>query len=264
MLYKGVSNGAIKDVDTKTGTVTGYFSIFGNVDSDGDMIMPGAFTRTLNNNYKRVKHLNQHRSYEPLAATTKGNLTVAEDQKGLYFESKITPTTYGKDVIMLYQDGVIDEHSIGYEVVKEQKAKNYNELLELKLWEGSTVTWGANSEATTESIKSLSKEQAISKMSGILKALKHGKYEQEEIFEMLELHFKQLEQHILDLSTSPAKAMKCPDCGTNMNETDNGTMKCPSCGKTVAPKALNPPKSVDVLDTDMILSFIQLQTINSN
>jgi hypothetical protein len=59
VLYKNVSNssisGVIKDVDVKTGTVTGYFSIFGNVDSDGDMIMPGAFKRTLENNYRRIK-----------------------------------------------------------------------------------------------------------------------------------------------------------------------------------------------------------------
>lgn len=42
--YKGVNAGpeSIKDIDEKTGTVTGYFSIFGNIDSDEDMIMPGA------------------------------------------------------------------------------------------------------------------------------------------------------------------------------------------------------------------------------
>src|SRR4051812_12908348 len=120
MLYKDVSNssvsGVIKDVDVKTGTITGYFSIFGNVDSDGDMIMPGAFKRTLQNNYKRLKHLNQHRSYEPLAATKNERLSIKEDQQGLYFESVISQTSYGKDTILLYQDGVLDEHSIGYEV----------------------------------------------------------------------------------------------------------------------------------------------------
>jgi uncharacterized protein len=241
MLYKNVSDssigGVIKDVDTKTGTVTGYFSIFGNVDSDGDMIMPGAFKATLNTAYKRVKHLNQHRSYEPLSGVKNGNLVVSEDARGLFFESKISQTSYGKDVIQLYNDGVLDEHSIGYEVVKQQKAKGYNELLELRLWEGSTVTWGANEMAGVESIKSLTKEQAFEKMNGILKAIKNGKYEQEEIFEMLELHFKQLQQHIIDLSSSP--------------------------GDVVSP--VNPQKSVDDLfDTDMILSYLHLQTFNSN
>lgn len=248
MLYKGVSDGAIKDVDQATGTVTGYFAIFGNVDSDGDIIMPGAFSRSLNNNYKRIKHLNQHRSYEPLSSTKKENLTIKEDSKGLYFESRISQTSYGKDVILLYQDGVIDEHSIGYEVIKSRdhdtrtverwgRQVPVKELHELKLWEGSSVTFGANEFALVESVKSLTKEQAMEKMGGILKAIRNGKYEQEEIYEMLELHFKQLEQHILDLSTSPVET-----------------------------STLNPRKSaeVDPLDTDMIISYLHLQTFNSN
>ena len=217
MLYKNVSNGSsgvIKDVDVKTGTVTGYFSIFGNVDSDGDIVMPGAFTRTLNNNYKRLKHLNQHRSYEPLSGTKNDRLIVKEDLKGLYFESIISQTTYGKNTILLYQDGVLDEHSIGYEIIKSRDSdtkfverygqkRPVKELLELKLWEGSTVTWGANDKAGTDSVKSMTKDQCFSKMNDVLKAIKHGKYEGEEVYEMLELYFKQLEQHIEDLTTSP-------------------------------------------------------------
>lgn len=230
MLKKNVSNssisGVIKDVDAKTGTVTGYFSIFENVDSDGDIVMPGAFKRSLNNNYDRIKHLNQHRAGEVLSGTRKGNLVVKEDSKGLYFESKISQTTIGKDVILLYEDGALDEHSIGYEVIKSRDSDTQyrqsrwdpqqkipvKELIELKLWEGSTVTWGANEMATTESIKSLTKEQAFDKMQCVLKALKNGKYEHEEIFEMLELTFKQLEQHIIDLSTiSTQPAVTAPD-----------------------------------------------------
>ena len=46
--YKIKSNGELKDVDVKTMTMTGYFSKFGNIDSDGDMMMPGAFKKSLN------------------------------------------------------------------------------------------------------------------------------------------------------------------------------------------------------------------------
>lgn len=209
MLYKNVSDsslgGIIKDVDVKTGTVSGYFAIFGNKDSDGDIIVPGAFKRTLQNNYKRLKHLSQHNTLLPLSGTRNGNLKLEEDTRGLKFESKISETSWGKDVILLYQDGVLDEHSIGYETMDEQKATGYNELRELKLWEGSTVTWGANELAGTEAVKSLNKEQATQKMFTVLKALRNGKYEQEEIFDTLEIYFKQLEQHINDLSTQPAE-----------------------------------------------------------
>lgn len=241
MLYKNISNsnvaGTIKDVDVKSGTVTGYFSVFGNVDSDGDIIMPGAFTRTVKNNYHRLKHLNQHRPGEVLSGTKKDNLVVKEDSKGLYFESKISQTSLGKDIILLYEDGALDEHSIGYEVIKSRdsdtqfRQSKWNpgekipvkELLELKLWEGSTVTWGANELATSESIKSLTKEQAFDKMSTVLKAVRHGKYEHEEIFEMLELTFEQLKQHILDLSTSstqPAVSAPDPQKGVKSDEIE--------------------------------------------
>ena len=38
MLYKALSEGAIKDVDSLKGVVTGYLSKFGNVDSDNDIM----------------------------------------------------------------------------------------------------------------------------------------------------------------------------------------------------------------------------------
>ncbi len=213
MLYKNVSDnavgGIIKDIDEKTSTVTGYFSIFGNVDSDGDMIMPGAYKRTLQNNYHRLKHLNQHNSLQVLSGTKKGNLLVKEDNRGLYFESRMSETSYGKDVIILYKDGALDEHSVGFNIVKQQKASDYNEIIEMKLWEGSSVTWAANEAATSKSMD----KTAICKMQEFMKALKAGQIDQEELCDTLELTFKQLEQTIQDLTdkgTQPAPALDPP------------------------------------------------------
>lgn len=245
-LYKDASDtpgASIKDIDSSTGTVTGYFSIFGNVDSDGDIVMPGAFTQTLNRNFKRIKHLNQHRSYEPLSATKNDNLTLKEDSIGLYFESKISQTSYGKNVIQLYQDGVLDEHSIGYEVVKSRDSDSkfidrwgqkvaVKELLELKLWEGSVVTWGANEKAKTESVKNMTPEILLQKHNAVLKAIKNGKYEGDDVFEMLELYFKQLEAQILQLSPLIAAP---------------------------TPSATEPLLKNAHLDTEGILAFIELQ-----
>jgi HK97 family phage prohead protease len=214
MQYKNVSDssvgGIIKDIDTKTGTVTGYFSVFGNVDSDGDMIMPGAFKRTLQNNYNRQKHLNQHNPLQVLAGTKKGNLIVKEDSKGLYFESRIGDYSYAKDTILAYERGDIDEHSIGFNTVKQQKASSYNELLEIKLWEGSTVTWGANPNALSDAKSMTKAQQANVQIQEFLKAFKAGEIDPEEVCDTLELTFKQLQQHILDLSTQPA-TLVAPD-----------------------------------------------------
>jgi len=40
----------IKDVDGRKGIVTGYFSDFNSIDSDGDIIKPGAFTKSISQN----------------------------------------------------------------------------------------------------------------------------------------------------------------------------------------------------------------------
>lgn len=198
----------LKDIDESEGRVLGYFAKFGNVDSDNDMIMPGAFTRTLKNNGARIKHLYQHNPSQPLSGVKNSKLIITEDKDGLSFDSTITKTSYGKDVILLYADGVIDEHSIGFNTVNKKDKTDYRELTELKLWEGSTVTWGANETAGTSGVKSLTKEQAISKMDIVLKAFRNGKYENDEIFDLLEIYFKQLQQIILDISipaTDPPK-----------------------------------------------------------
>jgi phage head maturation protease len=57
--FKGINGAIIKDLDTKQGIVTGYYSVFGNIDSDGDMIMPGAFLKTISENGPEGKHWSQ-------------------------------------------------------------------------------------------------------------------------------------------------------------------------------------------------------------
>lgn len=195
--YKTIA-AEVKDIDEAKGIVTGYFSVFGNIDSDNDMIMPGAYTKTLNENSRRIKHLWQHDVRYPLSKPE----VLREDGKGLYFESTISKTSYGRDVLQLYKDGVVDEHSVGFRTERKNKKDNYTELIELKLWEGSTVTWGANENALFSGLKSMTAEDAVKKMDNVLKAFKNGKYENEEVFESLELYFKQLQQFIIDLSKS--------------------------------------------------------------
>lgn len=205
---KGIANNGqvlIKDIDTAEGRIQGYFAIFGNVDSDGDMIMPGAFKKSLQENMQRVKHLLQHDPSKPLSSIKSG-LKIKEDTTGLYFDSTITKTSWGKDTLLLYMDGVVDEHSIGYEVIRESKASNYKELHQLKLWEGSTVTFAANPEARVTGIKSMTREQMIDRSSILAKALRNGKYENEEVFDLLDIYLKQLQTSIINIPTNSTAA----------------------------------------------------------
>ena len=204
-LTKDISDGAIKDIDAKTGIVAGYFSIFGNKDSDGDIVMPGAFKKSIKENgpdsgKPRILHLLHHNSMQPLAKPK----VLKEDKTGLYFESSISHTSYGKDVIQLYSDGVLTEHSIGYQIVKREvdERAEVQKLTELKLYEGSTVSWGANMEALVTSIKDGTPDKDImdellKKFDALETALK-GNYT-DDTARQLEIYFKQIQQLIISL-----------------------------------------------------------------
>lgn len=198
------SNGAlITNIDTVSNIIEGYFSVFGNVDSDGDMIMPGAFTKTIKENARRIKHLWQHDPRFPLASPE-----ISQDSYGLKFKSVISDTSIGRDVIRWYADGVIDEHSIGFRTIKAQKMSNYTELRELQLWEGSSVTWGANEMAIGGPVKSMTKDDIVKRMDTIYKALRHGKYETEEMFILLDIQHQQLKQQVANLELAEQKSQE--------------------------------------------------------
>jgi HK97 family phage prohead protease len=188
--------------------------------------MPGAFKRSLENGYGRLKHLNQHISTQVLAGT-KRNLIVKEDSIGLYFESKIAPTSIGKDVLISYERGDLDEHSIGFETVKQRKASSYNELIELKLWEGSTVTWGANEMARATGIKSFFRKlqhDPLEYLNDVMMDIKNGLVDEDDIEDVIRYTYKQLfNKHIVDLSTSstqPAAMTTAPDPQTGVKSDD--------------------------------------------
>jgi HK97 family phage prohead protease len=185
--FKGVEvRATLKDIDTKQGIVTCYYSVFGNIDSDGDMIMPGAFQKTIQDNgpegKNRIMHLWQHNPNEPIGKPS----VLKEDTYGLYFETKLADTSRGKDTLKLYEAGVINEHSIGFNTVKKESKSDHTALLELKLWEGSTVTWGANELTRVTGMKSLNKEGVFSLRENLYKAIKSGTYTDETFLLLIE------------------------------------------------------------------------------
>jgi uncharacterized protein len=214
MIYeiKSAGSGSITDVDQKTGTVKGYASIFGNKDSDGDIVMPGAFKKSLNES-KRQLHLYQHDPYRPLSSVRGGSLKLEEDPKGLNYESTITPTSWGQDVLKLIQDKVLNENSIGYQVVRSQFSKaeskdRARELHEVRLHEISSVSWGANPQALGHGLqlggwpaksenKQITEEMLAVRIETATKAFRNGTYT-DEAFEQLEIYIRQLNQLVIE------------------------------------------------------------------
>jgi HK97 family phage prohead protease len=167
----------------------------------------GAYKKTVAENgpmgRNRIMHLLQHNPLMPLAKP----MELMEDAKGLRFTSKITETSYGKDVIKLYKEGVFNEHSVGFEIVKSDNKSGYREIREIKLWEGSTVTWGANANTPIESMKSWDKpktEDMIAKFCGILR---NGNLTDESMIQ-LEIGLKQIQEHLKALDNNSVLAVE--------------------------------------------------------
>lgn len=184
---------SVKDIDTTGRTVTGYFSSFGNVDADGDVIVRGAFDRTLRergpDGKNRIMHLWQHDPYRIIGKPS----VLREDEKGLYFETYFPDTTLGNDTLKLYEAEIINEHSIGFRVISSEEKDGYTQLNEIMLWEGSSVTFGANEETPATGIKALFKDDANiqTEIERIQKFLRKGDVT-DDTFQMLEYKLEQL------------------------------------------------------------------------
>jgi HK97 family phage prohead protease len=194
MNFQVKSNFELKDIDEKAGIVTGYCAIMGNIDSDLDMIMPGAFTKTLQERgpgsvKPRIKHLWQHDSFSPIGIP----IVLNQQEKGmqseaLYFETQFGKDQFSQDKLQQHIDGIITELSIGFQTIKAMDEMGTDgklicrKLLEIKLWEYSSVTWGANSlteviSAKGETVETLA--ELTKRLESLNKALKNGKYTDE-------------------------------------------------------------------------------------
>lgn len=152
--------------DTEKRIVEGYASVFGNVDAHDDVVVKGAFAKTISERKSRIKVLYQHDVYEPIGVP----IEMKEDDTGLYTVSKLSTSEVGEKSLQLVKDGVLTEMSIGYDLIQGDfdADKHVNFLKEIKLWEYSLVTFGANDQAlitgvkTISDIKHLQKEYNIS------------------------------------------------------------------------------------------------------
>ena len=170
VIYK---QGEISDIDENLGIVKGYGSIFGNVDSDNDIIDKGAYRRTIKNNGKRVKYIYQHDITKPIGKMRE----LYEDDKGLGFVAEVPKTTFGNEVLELMKYGVIDENSVGIMPVK----KDFNDdgvrvIKEVKLFEISAVTLASNEEAKILEVKGESQkiDYYTKRFDNLIKVIRKG------------------------------------------------------------------------------------------
>jgi len=135
------------------GTVEGYASLFGEIDAARDMVMPGAFARTLKTRgIRRVPMLFQHDPAEPVGVW----LELVEDFRGLRARGKLIPeVARGRELLALLRAGAVDGLSIGFRTVKGRvdPASRVRRIIDLDLWEISIVTFPLLSGARVRAAK---------------------------------------------------------------------------------------------------------------
>ncbi|MBN8542789.1 MAG: HK97 family phage prohead protease [Alphaproteobacteria bacterium] len=146
---------AVLEIKTlsEAGAFAGYASVFGVVDSQHDMVMPGAFAFTLEKRAGQIKLLWQHLWDEPIGVLT----TIFEDARGLYIEGQLLmEIARAKEAYALLKAGVVKGLSIGYTPGrwKHDPDTGVRHLQSVDLWEISLVTTPANAAAQVTVVKS--------------------------------------------------------------------------------------------------------------
>ncbi len=133
--------------------IIGHGSIFGNVDLGGDIVLPGAFKRSLAEhkaNDTMPAMLWQHNSAQPIGVWHEFD----EDDTGLLLKGEFANTTDGNDARTLAAMRAVRGLSIGFELLEFDFDKQGNRLLkEIALWETSIVTFPMNPKAAIEAVK---------------------------------------------------------------------------------------------------------------
>ncbi len=138
------------DVQINGRKATGYLASFNTKDSDGDIIVKGAFAKSISERgpdsvtNRKIAYLWQHMTKEPLGKF----IVLKEDDFGLYFEAEIDPFPLGDRAVVQYESGTLNQHSIGFKYVWDKveydETRDAYILKEVNLFEGSVVTLGSN------------------------------------------------------------------------------------------------------------------------
>ena len=138
IIFKNLSE--FRDIDEASGIIKGYANVYNVKDSDGDISLPGSFSKTVAERAKKIKIFKNH---TPQLVGVPMELDIA-DPYGLGLTAKmLMDTDAGRDtfheVKFLHENGFESGISIGGWVIK-RNPKNKSEVVEYKLKEISVLT----------------------------------------------------------------------------------------------------------------------------
>lgn len=175
--------------DGEEGYIEGWASTFGNVDAQKDIVLPGAFAKSIQGRASKVKMLWQHKQDMPIGVWTE----MRETPQGLYVKGKLLlKTALGRDAYEMLKAGAIDQMSIGYATKSYDidRKTGVRSLKEVELHEVSLVTFPANDKARITDVKSA--PQTLREFEEFLR--EEGKFSREQATTIALRGFKSLDQ----------------------------------------------------------------------
>lgn len=169
MRVKDTSGASVKagpSAGLPEGSFQAYASVFGNVDSYGDRVLKGAFEKDLKRWGElgmKIPLLFGHNMSDP--DFNIGHIeSAAEDEKGLLVNAVLDlENPKAKQVYRMLKGGRVNQMSFAYDVLDSEMVKSspdaadddpkIQELKELKVYEVSVVTIGANQETEILAVK---------------------------------------------------------------------------------------------------------------
>jgi HK97 family phage prohead protease len=168
------------DAGLAEGQFTAYASVFGNRDSYGDVVMPGAFANTLAEwkaSGNPIPLLFGHNMSDPdfnIGSVVKAE----EDDHGLLVTAQLDlENPKAMQTYRMLKGGRVNQMSYAYDVVDGGNGtvggEDVYELRDLKLYEVSVVTIGANQETEVLAVKSAAEALVSEAKAGRVLAQKH-------------------------------------------------------------------------------------------
>lgn len=177
----------ITELKTRDGTedgpvkISGYASIFNSRTSIGnyfdEVIMPGAFSRTLSDN-SDIRALFNHNWDNVLGRTKSGTLILNEDERGLKFELELPNTTVARDLAESMERGDINQCSFGFSIEEGKESWDYSKepalrsIHEVELYEISVVSIPAYDDTEAALVRSKEIGKSVEKRLKILNQIK--------------------------------------------------------------------------------------------
>ena len=157
------------------GTFEGTLSTYGgSPDLQGDVVQPGAFTKTLKENRGTVPLFLNHDPNQQVGVLKLHDTPTALAAKGkLNLDVPLARDAYS-NMLFNAKHGVKTGLSIGFRTIKDRVEGSTRHLVELALGEGSITLFPANEQALVSAVKSEIDRRRDETLIGLMEELKNS------------------------------------------------------------------------------------------